>query len=87
MKWQKLDEESLESLKTGEYFLVYCDSSWEYPYDVIKFLDLKDCGLTRKEMRQHWYSILNDPKDGYTNEDMLDAYDYYCLIERTNYND
>jgi hypothetical protein len=83
MKWQKLDKESIESLKTGNYILV-CGDNADVPIEVIKFLDLSDC-YYEDGVHDHWYCLSQsnsktNPRETCCDDILLDCYTHFCII-------
>jgi hypothetical protein len=99
MKWAKLTKKVLKSLAVPENFrtpfVVWNNRTApddEFTYDMVSFLDLKDCGLTDEEMKSCWDSMHHSvPPSGtctaahnryeYTAEELLDYYTHYLLLE------
>lgn len=90
MEWKQLDSSTLESLKTGEKILMF-RNNYEYPHDIISFLDLRETGCSQKEMQHHWTSLLHSdylccPNAQehiyeYSDEEVLDLFSHYLVIK------
>jgi hypothetical protein len=85
MKWQRLSKESIECLKDGNYKLVADYLNSEFPFDLIKFLDLSDLGYSDEEMKAHWHSMLHGGTYSYSDEEVLDLFSHFCLLTSPTY--
>lgn len=87
MNWKKLNKKALKTMRNGEYFLVSGDHP-ECPYDIVRFLDLKDLAFDKIEIKHRWDSLHHfhgfpcKYAYSYTDEDLLHIFSHFCLIEK-----
>jgi len=81
MDWNKISKSKLNELKEfNGHILVSNTDSVEYPFDIIKFLDLKE---KKKEVKFHWHSMLNDKFDScYDDIDLLDIFTHFYFLKQ-----
>lgn len=82
MEWKKLTKKALKDLKVEEYHILVSPKDSLWPYDIINFLNLDNCGFTKKEMKNHWSSWNSDFKYEYDDDELLQFFTHYCLIFR-----
>lgn len=82
MEWQKLDKELLERLKhTDNHIVVYDPKTCEYPYDIINYLDLEECGISAEDKKYHWASLVNmENKYSYDDADVLNLFTHFFIL-------
>lgn len=82
MKWEKLNNKSLEKLKEIDgKILVFDPVHRDYRIDVIEFIDLKyDMGYSEEEMKHCWDSLQNKHSYEYSDDELIDLFSHYCVI-------
>lgn len=85
MKWQRINKEAIEYLKNGDYILVSDAAHSEFPFDLIKYLDLTGLGYSDEEMKSHWHSMLHNGTFDYSDEEVLDLFSHFCLLTSPTY--
>jgi len=85
--WKKLTKKRLESLKVRDVDMVFYSPTDDpdFRFDIIRFLDLVECGLTDEEMKSHWYSLSNDTPHTkhycFDDEVLLETFTHYHILQ------